>query len=124
MGANTIYRRLFILEPQKIVSDSYLCIYANTKIEAENIITYLKTYLVRYLIKLNQITFSAYRNVFKSVPNINKTKNLRTNKIGWGSDWNDNDLQLLFNLTDEEMEYIKQTAIKADNGRDEKEDNE
>lgn len=117
MGANTIYRRLFIIEPNKICSDSFLCIYADTKLQAENIITYLKTYFVRYLIKLNQITFSAYRNVFASVPDISNKLNPRTNKIGWESDWSNEDLQQLFNLTDDEMEYIKEQAIQADNGK-------
>ncbi len=117
MGANTIYRQLFIIEPNKICSDSFLCVFTDTKQQAKNIITYLKTYFVRYLIKLNQITYSAYRNVFASVPNIGDRLNPRTNKIGWDSDWNDNDLQNIFNLTNEEMEYVKQQAIKSDNGR-------
>lgn len=117
MGANTIYRRLFIIEPNKICSDSFLCIYADTKLQAENIITYLKTYFVRYLIKLNQITFSACRNVFASVPDISNKLNPRTNKIGWESDWSNEDLQQLFNLTNDEMEYIKEQAIQADNGK-------
>ena len=57
------------------------------------------------------------QNSYSLIPNLSNIKNPRTNKIGWESDWSNEDLQQLFNLTDDEMEYIKEQAIQADNGK-------
>ena len=66
---------------------------------------------------LKATTQNIMQNSYSLIPNLSNIKNPRTNKIGWESDWSNEDLQQLFNLTDDEMEYIKEQAIQADNGK-------
>jgi site-specific DNA-methyltransferase (adenine-specific) len=116
--AESIYRRSFVGEPDLISTDTCLCIFVETKEQAENLKGYFATYLFRFLLKTNCNTPHVMAKAYSLVPNLEKNINLRTGKIGWDSDWTDADLQQLFNLSEDEMKYIKDKAIAADNGRD------
>lgn len=116
-GAESIYRRTLILKPNEIFTDTWLNVFVDTEQQARNVESYFKTYLFRYLLICKTSTQNVYADAYLLVPNLSNIKNPRTNKIGWESDWSNEDLQKLFNFTDDEMEYIKEQAIQADNGK-------
>lgn len=118
MGGS-IYRRTFIVEPGKIFTDTWVNVFLDTEQQCKNLDSYFKTFLFRYLLKLRCANQNIYKQVYELIPDLSNTKNPRTGKVGWDSDWTDDDLKKLFNLSDKEMEYIKSEALAADNGRNE-----
>jgi hypothetical protein len=59
-------------------------------------------------------TRNVYRQCYRLVPDISGIKNERTGKVGWESDWTDEDLQEVFGITDEEVEFMKKELELAD----------
>ena len=115
--AESIYRRTLILKPNEIFTDTWLNVFLDNKQQCYNLKSYFETCVFRFLLIYKTTNQNVYADAYSVVPNLQNIKNPRTNKIGWDSDWNDRDLQKLFNLTDDEMDYIKQQAIASDNGR-------
>ena len=112
--AESIYRRTKILKPYEIFTDTFLCCFLDTEEQAKNLQTYFQTYLFRYLLINRATTQAIQRQIYSLIPNLTNIKNPRTNKIGWNSDWTNEDLQELFDLTNDEMEYIKDYCEKAE----------
>lgn len=108
----------FVLKPGEAFSDVFVCVFFKTLNEAKNFQTYLKTYLYRYLLNVTSINLSSCSISHRNVPDLSEVKNPRTNKIGWNSDWTNEDLKKIFNsITDNEWEYIKEQALKSDGGK-------
>ena len=119
-GAYSLYRNLGPLgEKNTITVDSWVCRSFDSLIEVENYNSYLQTYFYRYLVNVRATSHNALANVHRWVPDLADVKNPRTGKIGYESDWTDDDLKILFKdvLTEEDWHYIKATAIAADGGR-------
>lgn len=116
--AASIYRRTDIVAPDKIFTDTWLNVFCDSEQECKNLDTYFKTDLFRYLLNLRCANQNVYRQVYELVPDLSDVKNPRTGKVGWKSDWTDADLKQLFDLTEEEMKYIKEQVSAADNGKD------
>lgn len=77
-----------------------------TKLEAENVIKYIKTKFFRTLVGIQKQTQSAVRKVYKYVPLLDFTNN---SNINWKKDIKDFDNQLFekFKLNKDEIEFIK-----------------
>lgn len=116
-GANAIYRKAIILEPNTISSAAFIGVYFNNEKQAANFLSYLKTYFYRALLfETSSNKINVYANVHRFVPDLSTVTNPRTNKIGWDSDWTDDDLKILFKdvLTERDWAYIEKTAIESD----------
>lgn len=119
-GASFIYRNLGpIGEPNTLSTNTWLCRSFDTEQETLGFNSYLQTYFYRYLVVLRSVTHNAYANVHRFVPDLVNVINPRTGKIGYESDWTDDDLVVLFKdvLTVEDWKHIKATAVAADNGK-------
>lgn len=115
-----LYRRLMpIAHPYKTYAYSWLCKSFESEKESMNYESYMKTYLYRYLVSLRITSQHAYANVHRFVPDLEGVTNPRTGKVGYESDWKDDDLREIFKdkLSDDDWRYIKAEAIKADNGK-------
>ena len=115
-GANSNYRKSFIVNKKELVNETFLFASFKSKEEANNFQTYFKTMFYRFCITEVSSDQNAYPNVHRFVPDLTFIKNPRTGKIGWESDWTDEDLKILFKdvLTDEDWEYIQKVAIESD----------
>ncbi len=119
----SIYRRTWICPPDRIFTDTWLNVFVDTEEQAKNLDSYFKTYLFRYLLLICCATRNVYRQCYRLVPDLSEIKNERTGKIGWDSDWTDEDLQKLFGITNEETAFMKNELEMADpKGVNEKEE--
>jgi len=87
-----------IAGPNSVCSQSYLYISAQSKKEAQNILSYLKTRFVRFLVSAIKITQHAHADVYRFVP-----------IQDWSKSWSDAKLYKKYNLTKEEIAYIEST---------------
>ena len=86
-----------ILEPKVICSETYLVAgYFDTKKEAENYVSYLKTKFVRFLLLQIAITQQVSKATFSFVPLQDFSK-----------PWNDKELYKKYNISDEEIKFIE-----------------
>lgn len=85
-----------IAEPNSVCSQSYLYIAANNRNEAQNVISYIKTKFVRFLVSAMKVTQHAQANVYRFVPSQDFSK-----------PWTDAELYKKYNLTDDEISYIE-----------------
>lgn len=89
--------QIFMLPKGTISTETYSVIDAfDSKKEAENLITYLKTDFVRYFLGLRKITQHLPRDRWDWVPYVDTKR-----------PWTDADLFKLFKLTKEEQDHIK-----------------
>ena len=86
----------FIGYPNEICTETYLTILCESESESNNIIEYFKTDLVKYLFKLMNITQNSSKETYRLIPYLNFDKN-----------WSDCELNSLFNLTNDEISFIK-----------------
>ena len=86
---------LFYAEPDDVVTDSYMFLISNTKMESESLLSYLKTKFVNYLICLRKIDSSIKPLTFSWVP-----------IVPFDREWTDEQLSEYFNLTQEEINLI------------------
>lgn len=92
----------FYGEPGSICSQTYICIGYDTKkhnfskIECENIISYIKTKFFRYLVSIKKKTQHAFAQVYQFVPLQDFSK-----------PWTDEELYSKYNLDMFEREYIE-----------------
>lgn len=82
--------------PNSVCSQSYVYISANNKNEAQNIMRYLKTRFVRFLVSAIKITQHAHADVYRFVPIQDFSKS-----------WTDAKLYKKYNLTKDEIAYIE-----------------
>lgn len=118
-GAERLYRATGIIREGETATYEFLGRDFDNTEEAEGFLSYLRTYFYRYLTSLRRVSLIAYANVHRWVPDIATLENPRTKKMGYLSDWTDDDLREAFGdlLTDDDWLHIKSTAISADGGR-------
>ncbi len=85
-----------IAEPNSVCSQSYLYIAANNRDEAQNVISYIKTKFVRFLVSAMKVTQHAQANVYRFVPSQDFSK-----------PWTDAELYKKYNLSKDEIAYIE-----------------
>ena len=89
-------------EPNSVCSYTYLVIgysparHNLSKMECENVITYLKTRFFRYLVSIKKKTQDNPRDVFQFVP-----------LQDWSKPWTDAELYAKYNLSSDEIAYIE-----------------
>jgi Eco57I restriction-modification methylase len=87
----------FIGGPGEICSETYLCIGPlNSQAEAQNVIAYLSTRLVRFLVLLHKPSADATRSVYTFVP-----------KLDFSKTWTDEKLQNRYDLSQQEVDFIE-----------------
>lgn len=92
-----VIARPFLGEPDSICTETYLVINSNnSKIESENIMSYISTKFFRFLVLLVKNTQNAARSVYSLVPTQDFNKK-----------WNDKDLYEKYNLNTKEIEFIE-----------------
>jgi hypothetical protein len=119
-GAEAGYRKEIPFGgPNTICTPSWLCRSFDSKELVEGYLSYYKTYLYRFLVSIRSTGRHAKANVHRFVPDLAGVANPRTGKVGYQSDWIDDDLVEIFKdvLTPEDWCHIKKTAVAADNGR-------
>ena len=92
-----IVGRPFVGEPGSICTETYLCIGPlKSKSEAENVCSYLRTRLVRFLILLHKPSQDASRAVYTFVP-----------KQDFSENWTDVKLYKKYRITKDEIAFIE-----------------
>ena len=92
----------FIGEPQSVCSLTYIVIgfdpikHNFSRNECENILTYIKTKFVRYIISLKKKTQHGDKEVYQFVP-----------LQDWSKSWTDTELYAKYNLSKEEIDHIE-----------------
>lgn len=110
-GQKRVLSILEILEPYEVCSETYIVIDSfETKSEAENLITYLRTKLVRFLIVQIASSIMVTKNSFSFVPVQDFSK-----------PWTDAELYAKYGLTDEEIAFIESMIRPMDPEGDENE---
>ena len=98
-GQKRIISTLEIIEPNTVCAETYLLMAAfNSKEEADNYVTYIKTKFVRALIAMITSTQQLSRANFRLIP-----------QQEYKRPWTDKDLYAKYNLTDEEINFIEGT---------------
>ncbi|GAP07850.1 Eco57I restriction-modification methylase [Anaerolinea thermolimosa] len=96
-GKRRIFSRIELLPPNWICSESYLIVGSyETRDEAENMITYLKTKFCRFLVSTVVFTQNISRDSFVFVPN-----------LPMDVMWTDEKLYQHYGLTEEEIAFIE-----------------
>jgi len=96
-GMRRIFSRIDILPPGYICTETYLVIGAyDTKINAENLVTYMKTKFFRFLVSQFMFSHHITRNTYRLVPIQDFSK-----------PWTDEELYAKYGLTDEEIAFIE-----------------
>lgn len=96
-GKRRIFSRIAIMPPKTVCTESYLVVgNYTTEQEAQNMITYLKTNLVRFLVSTILLTQNITKSKFVFVPNL--SMNLP---------WTDEKLYKKYGLTAEEINFIE-----------------
>ena len=108
-GEKTVIGEPFYGEPNSICSQTYLVIgydgvnHKFSKTKCMNIVDYLKTKFVRFLISAKKKTQNGPRGVYQFVPLVDFNKK-----------WNDDALFSLFNLSKEEIKFIEESIKEKD----------
>ncbi|WP_368644373.1 Eco57I restriction-modification methylase domain-containing protein [Castellaniella ginsengisoli] len=94
----------FIGEPGSICSETYLCIGPfDSRMEAENALSYLSCRLTRLLILLHKPSQDTTRRVYTFVPTQD-----------WSRRWTDEDLYGRYGISDNEVEFIEKVVRPMD----------
>jgi site-specific DNA-methyltransferase (adenine-specific) len=98
-GYMKILSTIKLLKPNEVCTDSYLCI-GNFKdaIEAENVLSYLKSKFARFLIMQAISSINLSKEKFYFVPLLDFSKT-----------WDDSELYKRFRLSVPEIEFIEST---------------
>lgn len=100
-GSDGVFGKAFYGEPNSVCTFTYVLLKSfNTKLECNNLIKYLNTNFVSFLISLLKITQDAMKGVYALVPVLDMTE-----------EWTDEKLYKKYNLTQEEINYIE-SSIK------------
>ena len=94
----------FVGEPGSVCSETYLCIGPfDTKVEADNALSYLTCRLTRLLILLHKPSQDTTRKVYTFVP-----------KQDWTRPWTDADLYAKYGITPDEIDFIEKVVRPMD----------
>lgn len=89
---------IFIIEPGIICTETYIVVNCfNTKTEAENFVSYMKTKFFRFMLGLRTITQDINKEKFAWVPDLED----------YSKPWTDEELYRKFELTDDEIKHIE-----------------
>ena len=103
-GMFKVLSRTMIMEPGEICTDTYIIGGDfQTRNEAENMVSYLKTKFVRFLLLQGIASISITKEKFCFVPIQDFSKT-----------WTDEELYIKYNLTDNEIEFIESTIKQMD----------
>ena len=92
-----VFSTLEILSPNEICTDTYIIIgNYKTRAIAENVLTYLKTKFVRFLILQTITSINITRSNYQFVP-----------LLDFSQPWTDDMLYKKYNLTEEEIAFIE-----------------
>lgn len=118
-GAYRGHRSTKLLKPGEVHSDTFISSFFESRDKAEGFESYFKTFFYRHLTTVTASDQNSYSTVHRFVPDLSGVENPRTGRIGWDSDWTDEDLKILFKdvLTDEDWDHIKKSALASDNGK-------
>jgi site-specific DNA-methyltransferase (adenine-specific) len=95
-GKRKVFSRIDILPPNSICTETYLVIGSyETKAEAENLISYMKTKFFRFLVAQFMYSHHITKDSYSFVPILDMNK-----------EWNDDLLAKRYGLTAEEVEFI------------------
>lgn len=106
-GRKRILSRIEVLGPNEICSESYLLVkICQDEKEAKNVVAYLKTRFVRFLLSTILLTQNIAKDKFAYIPVLDFTSN---NDINWCKSTLEIDQQLYlkYHLTDEEIAFIE-----------------
>ena len=96
-GMKKVISRIGILAPNEICSESYLILSVfDSKEEAENLVSYMKTRFARFLLSTILLTQNIAKDKFQFVPLQDFTR-----------PWTDADLYAKYGLTEEEIAFIE-----------------
>jgi hypothetical protein len=97
-GAIPIFTNFFIIEPGTICTQTYIVVNCfNTKTEAENFVSYMKTKFFRFMLGLRTITQDINKEKFAWVPDLED----------YSKPWTDEELYRKFGLDEDEIRYIE-----------------
>ena len=97
-GMTSVCSVFFIIEPEAVCTETYIIVNVlDTKEEAENFITYMKTKFFRFMLSIRTITQDINKEKFAFVPDIGPYFVPTT----------DEKLYTMFNLTRQQQQYIE-----------------
>lgn len=108
-GRKRILSRIEVLRPNEVCSESYLLVkVCQEEKEAKNVVSYLKTRFVRFLLSTILLTQNIVKDKFAYIPIQDFTEN---SDIDWSKAISDIDNQLYakYNLTNEEIDFIEKS---------------
>ena len=96
-GKRRIFSTMEVLQPKTVCTETYLVVDAfSTENEAGNLLLYLKSKFVRFLVSLTTSTQHIAKNNFAFVP-----------VQDFARKWTDAELYVKYGLTDEEIAFIE-----------------
>jgi site-specific DNA-methyltransferase (adenine-specific) len=96
-GKRKVFSKVDILPPKTICTETYLVVGSyKTKKEAQNLITYMKTYLFRFLVSQFMFSHHITKDSYKFVPILDMTE-----------PWTDEKLYKKYGLTRDEIAFIE-----------------
>lgn len=103
-GKRRIFSRIEVMPPKTVCTESYLVVGKyDTKVEAENMIIYLKSKFCRFLVSTILLTQNITKSKFVFVPNLPMKQA-----------WTDDKLYSKYGLTTEEVQFIENTIRPID----------
>ena len=106
-GRKRVLSRITILAPNEVCSESYLLVsICQNKAEAQNVVSYLKTRFVRFLLSTILLTQNIAKDKFAYIPVLEFSDNT---DIDWNRTISELDIQLYakYHLTKEESAFIE-----------------
>jgi len=95
-GKRRIFSKIQVLEPGAVCTETYLIAGSyDTELEAKNMVTYLQSKFVRFLVSTILLTQNITKNKFCFVPDLNMNQT-----------WSDMDLYKKYDITNSEIEFI------------------
>jgi site-specific DNA-methyltransferase (adenine-specific) len=101
---NDCFGNMFIGNIDDIHSESYISFNVNSNLEAESLLSYLKTRFANFLLKLRKVTHNISSSTCKWIPLLPLNK-----------EWNDEEVYKYFKLSEDEIKLIKETKISGYN---------
>lgn len=112
-----LYRHNVVLANESTIgTNSWMAINFETKEQALNFHSYLKTFFYRYLLNLKATGVSVVASAHLLVPDLSSVRNIVTQRIGWDSSWSDEDLKVMLKevLTESDWERISEVALSKE----------
>ena len=105
--------RTYVLDDKTTFGRSTVMLGAvDSRLRADNMLSYVSTAFAEYCMRSSlPARMSA---VAANLPDVSSTLNPRTGKIGWDSDWTDDDLKIVFKdvLTEDDWKHIEDTVAR------------